>query len=1518
MAQADLTWFSQQKTHFRSPQPMTTNIFLRETRPECVRRLYDGAAAKNDGQEVCEVVWGDEHRRKKKELLEIETRRPTILTPVHQRSRSAPARATATADDPSFTQNQDETDEIEGVTVLADDDVNNDDDEVVHKVIVLPTPEEQLAQLTKEFPPAIIAIDTSEKSFNRMAAMRKSLIHVDFFIRTKNRKNKKVKRSNTVCDSCSQGGTVRRNSCGVNAIGGQLKLSHSSVQTDGNANNPPTSANNIGGGGSNQQQQLKERTKRRSERLSAGSVNVVSTSVAGADSSGSSQDIPTTLKNEKRISFYEKLKQMGRRRETSKERKDENNKDKDLSKDSAKEQQVVSANGDGVSNVVSQEDTQRQLETQESQQQQKAGAKLPISSNSQAINVAVKLRESSSSRPSEQGQSSSGHWSGTSSGASTRASDYDRDVSPPTVQDSTGSSGHDRSGSSVAPIKKSPSESSLEKDSALSDTTQTTDRAPARILSPVRLKAIRSPQRLGQLRKISTCSDDGESSTYSVDTDGYYTSMHTDSGVPHQIPEKLVEEPEPSPGIMVPAGSVVDSGVMLARRASQGSIDTASVNSILSACDAQAILDDDDLHDLKTLTLTRARISKDATAAAVSHLAQSTPMKSKDKPKPPPPPRTSSVLSPLQGTSLINQTPNATLSTNQAMANSTRSALSETDNEGFIMKTAINVYRYPSICVVSGSSETSESSDETRNPLEVSQVSSLSPINSSGKGIQILQSPTTPTALQQQKQQQQQVQQHETLQGELHVFQIKNAFQPVVMHPTRLRSFSIDENANEKQQTQMDSLNNEIAQAGMDRLKQLHQLESEYSSLPPMMHVGQAQILRLDTESSQQQAESAMKTQASSYQRLYRPTSLLARKYADKEWLTDGPMSLPLELVSNEVSLRRRQSPAVISPTRGILSRNSEILSQSSPTDTETKSLSESPVDNSPLGIPLPPPLSYHPSILDEGSVREPSVAQSPAKSLEDTSGSQQVKYSTLSLGRTARVSDLIRSTTSATIPRSFKPAGNEEGANTPNSANSSTIARVLLRSETESPSIYVSATQDAQRYQRTTTTSVEACDTTSGSAVMVRPPSAASERSMGVEGRGTPLNHFSPIASPQLNAPSPLVYPIAVTPVQNHNPVNNPRSRSGIVDLDLNLESCYVPPPQPEMPTPPNRPSRPSSLYDDKVYATFLPGPHTPVATYVPTKQYTPQNNPSSVPSNYAVPFDTQPLSRLHMKGFSPNENCLPLCSSEMPTSVVGSGRSQYFNNATYQAPASLLFERPVYSSPYGYQSAVADSNHSISVTGQTPAEAAVTIGATAATKRDKLVWSNPLANCMPLTRDQNAAPPPGPSIETYARDYHKGSPFLGETQVALQPQPTTTTDLSDTSQQHHSQPRDRRSWSVQSENPPPQQRDARRASLASDRLGPCKPTSLTDFKRLLIQTRSQMNPAGERKSATKLLKIAKPNPNSTFSSTASASMGGGASSISGSVKRGAGIKFNSTGIEPIQEEVENTQNSPAKLSVV
>lgn len=74
-------------------------------------------------------------------------------------------------------------------------------------------------------------------------------------------------------------------------------------------------------------------------------------------SSTSSQDIATSLKNDKRISFYEKLRQMGsvgRRRDSSKERSE-------TAKDS------------------------RKCDAQK--------AKIPISSSLAAMNVAVKLRQ---------------------------------------------------------------------------------------------------------------------------------------------------------------------------------------------------------------------------------------------------------------------------------------------------------------------------------------------------------------------------------------------------------------------------------------------------------------------------------------------------------------------------------------------------------------------------------------------------------------------------------------------------------------------------------------------------------------------------------------------------------------------------------------------------------------------------------------------------------------------------------------------------------------------------------------------------------------------------------------------------------------------------------------------------------------------------------------------------------------------------------------------------------------------
>ncbi|GIY22393.1 uncharacterized protein CEXT_538881 [Caerostris extrusa] len=64
----------------------------------------------------------------------------------------------------------------------------------------------------------------------------------------------------------------------------------------------------------------------------------------------------------------------------------------------------------------------------------------------------------------------------------------------------------------------------------------------------------------------------------------------------------------------------------------------------------------------------------------------------------------------------------------------------------------------------------------------------------------------------------------------------------------------------------------------------------------------------------------------------------------------------------------------------------------------------------------------------------------------------------------------------------------------------------------------------------------------------------------------------------------------------------------------------------------------------------------------------------------------------------------------------------------------------------------------------------------------------------------------------------------------------------------------RDRRSWA---DFRPTNSLTPERKSLASDRLGPTKPTSMHDFKMLLLQTRSNRQVLGPRKSAVEMLKI-------------------------------------------------------------
>ncbi|GBL90658.1 hypothetical protein AVEN_219326-1 [Araneus ventricosus] len=67
----------------------------------------------------------------------------------------------------------------------------------------------------------------------------------------------------------------------------------------------------------------------------------------------------------------------------------------------------------------------------------------------------------------------------------------------------------------------------------------------------------------------------------------------------------------------------------------------------------------------------------------------------------------------------------------------------------------------------------------------------------------------------------------------------------------------------------------------------------------------------------------------------------------------------------------------------------------------------------------------------------------------------------------------------------------------------------------------------------------------------------------------------------------------------------------------------------------------------------------------------------------------------------------------------------------------------------------------------------------------------------------------------------------------------------------------RDRRSWA---DFRPTNSVAPERKSLASDRLGPTKPTSMHDFKMLLLQARSNSQALGPRKSAVEMLKIPSP----------------------------------------------------------
>lgn len=612
-----------------------------------IRGLADDGATQDSPRRLflCMPVWGDAATRSRNVDLDIETRRPASL--------------------------------------LSGQDARDSGGE---DLLTLPSPEEKMHALSLEYPAVVVPIDTSESSFNRLSSVRRSLIHVDFLIKRK----KHHKRRNTISDGNSK--EIAEALTNRKKSGTLVKteaLIHSSCQTDDDllrtSTTTKTTATKSGNNRSSSGGGIL--SKRRTEE---------SPSSSGELSSSSSTTTETNVNSKpegKRSSFYEAMNfsRLGR--------------DWKFLKKSSSSKKEAAAAGDGA---AAKNEASRVAEsgtcTGGSEKKKRAASLLPISTNSGAMTVAVKLRETSARTAAkkggggvEDGQSSSGNWSASSS---TRASvDSDQQQSS-------------SAGPSPDMIPHSHSESSLGRDSLFSDNTHhSTDGrshngTPAGYTSDVSValtattlaSSWKQPSQGPQIsrsnmnststdpesqsgtitpeachsdsksssspgtRKVSVGSDpftnpidDGDSSVYSVDTDGYYTSMHTDSGLKHGFARFPGEQ----------NGDLAASG----DRGSQTSIDTIgnlSLNSFLS---------------------------QNANDTGTDNCSIASTLTQRSKAPPLPPPRLSSVrtLSPIP-------------SQKESSPPVSGGDVSESDcevGERLRRKTSISSLRYPSICAVS-------------------------------------------------------------------------------------------------------------------------------------------------------------------------------------------------------------------------------------------------------------------------------------------------------------------------------------------------------------------------------------------------------------------------------------------------------------------------------------------------------------------------------------------------------------------------------------------------------------------------------------------------------------------------------------------------------------------------------------------------------------------------------------------------------------------------------------------------
>ncbi|KAI4459646.1 wasp-1 [Holotrichia oblita] len=192
MAESDICSFAQLKKHYAANYEVTTNLFAATNRPRPVQALYEAAAKtpihlmrqmdkwRRDGHRssrffLCTPVLGARRRKIRSKVdIDIETRMPAAVEELRRwTSNEAIGDVTITPDcqnrvpPSSFLASDGD---------LTDGTVLSDDEPLDHK---LPSPEEQAHVLAMKFPPEVVAVDISGRSFDRLSLNRRSLLHTE-------------------------------------------------------------------------------------------------------------------------------------------------------------------------------------------------------------------------------------------------------------------------------------------------------------------------------------------------------------------------------------------------------------------------------------------------------------------------------------------------------------------------------------------------------------------------------------------------------------------------------------------------------------------------------------------------------------------------------------------------------------------------------------------------------------------------------------------------------------------------------------------------------------------------------------------------------------------------------------------------------------------------------------------------------------------------------------------------------------------------------------------------------------------------------------------------------------------------------------------------------------------------------------------------------------------------------------------------------------------------------------------